>query len=155
MWNKLDYCVQGQCHSEGSKFHWTYVRVIPSEPQNILLPNLAWWCSTMSRSVMWVKIVCYLQGQGHSEGSYAQNRTFYYIFWTAHSLATIHGLMIHHHKVIVSCEKKKKVFLRSRSRWHVNKYLSSSYLLDRQAFCYQPSQREAGLLSDVFSCLES
>ena len=39
-----------------------------------------------------------LEGQGHSEGLYDQNMTFFYVFWTADSLATKLGLMIHHHK---------------------------------------------------------
>ena len=43
---KWDYCVQGQDHSKGSKCRWIF-----SEPQNILLPNLVWWCSVMSQSV--------------------------------------------------------------------------------------------------------
>ena len=42
------------------------VRMISSELQNVLSPNLVWWCSIMSQSVMLNKIVCYFQGQGHS-----------------------------------------------------------------------------------------
>ena len=32
---KLDYCFQGQGHTEGSKCHWLFVRMIFSEQQNI------------------------------------------------------------------------------------------------------------------------
>ena len=38
---KWDYCVQGQGHSEGSKCQCMFVRMISSEPQNVLLPNMA------------------------------------------------------------------------------------------------------------------
>ena len=75
---KWVYFVQGQGHSECSKCRWLIVGMIFSESQNILLPNLVRWCSTMSQSVMWIFCCCcycYLQGQGHSEGSYDQNMT--------------------------------------------------------------------------------
>ena len=49
---KLDYCAQGQCHSEGSTCQWMFVRIISFEPQNILLPNLVCLWSIMSQSVM-------------------------------------------------------------------------------------------------------
>ena len=45
---------------------------------------------------------CYLQGQGHSEGSYNQNMTLLYF----DSLATKLDLMIHRHKP--ECPVKKK-----------------------------------------------
>ena len=47
---KWDYCVQGQGHNEGSKCQWMFVWTIFSESQNILLPNLVWWCSIMNQS---------------------------------------------------------------------------------------------------------
>ena len=43
-------------------------------------------------------LVCFLQGQGHSKGSYDQIHSFYYIFWTADPVASIPGLMLHYHK---------------------------------------------------------
>ena len=49
---KWDYCIQGQGHSKGSKCQWMFVRMICSEPHNILLPNLVWLCSFISQSVM-------------------------------------------------------------------------------------------------------
>ena len=49
---KWDFCVYGQDHSEGSKCQWMFVGMIFSESQNILLPNLVWWCSIISQSVM-------------------------------------------------------------------------------------------------------
>ena len=48
-----DYCIQGQGYSEGSTCQWMFVWMIFSESQNILLPNVVWWCSIMSQSVMW------------------------------------------------------------------------------------------------------
>ena len=52
LWKKeMDYWLQGQGHSEGSVCQWMFV-LISSEPQNILLPNMVWWCSIMNWSVM-------------------------------------------------------------------------------------------------------
>ena len=39
-------------HSNDSKCQWMFVR-ISSEPQNILFPNLVWWCSIISQCVLW------------------------------------------------------------------------------------------------------
>ena len=76
----FEYCVQGQGHSEGLKCQWMCVRILSSETQNILLPNLVWWCSIMSqchaegkKKKKKNKTVRCLQGQGHSKGSYDQN----------------------------------------------------------------------------------
>ena len=49
---KLDCCVQGQGHSKGSKCRRTIVRMIFSEPRNILSPNLVGCCIVMSWSVI-------------------------------------------------------------------------------------------------------
>ena len=49
---KFYYSVQGQGHSKGSLCQWMFVWMISSESQNILSPNLVWWCSIMSQSVM-------------------------------------------------------------------------------------------------------
>ena len=57
---------------------------------------------------------CYLQGQGHREGSYDQNLTFCYINWTVDSLATKLGLMIHRQKP--EYPVKQMGLLRSGSR---------------------------------------
>ena len=104
----LDYCVQDQGHSECSKCQWMFVQMIFSESQNILLPNLVWWCSTMSQSHAEIFCCCCynFQGQGHSEGSYGQNMSFYDIIWND-SLATKLGMMICHHKPECPVKKKK------------------------------------------------
>ena len=49
---KWDYRIQGQGHSRDSECHLMYVQMISSESQNIVFPNLVWWCSIMSQSVM-------------------------------------------------------------------------------------------------------
>ena len=49
---KLDCCVQGQGHSNTSKYQWMFIQMMFSESLNLLLPNLVWWCSIMSQSVM-------------------------------------------------------------------------------------------------------
>ena len=52
-----------------------FVQIIYSEPQNILLPNLVWWCSIKSQSVTQKMFACCLQGQGDNESLYDQNMT--------------------------------------------------------------------------------
>ena len=47
---KRVYCVQGQGHIEGSKCQWMFVWIIIFGPQNILLPNLVWWCRSWARA---------------------------------------------------------------------------------------------------------
>ena len=76
---KLDHCIQGQGHSEGSEYQWLCIQMI---------------------------FICYLQGQGHSEGLHVKNDPFYYIFWSADSSESKLGLVIHHHKP--ECLVKKK-----------------------------------------------
>ena len=48
---KLDCCVQGQGHSKISKCQWMFVQIIFSKSLNILLPNLVWWCISMTQIV--------------------------------------------------------------------------------------------------------
>ena len=68
---KLDYCIQGQGHSEGSK-----CRCLP----RWYFLNRQTFCY-QTRIVMHhnehhaKKVVCYFQGQGHTKGSYEQNMT--------------------------------------------------------------------------------
>ena len=64
---KFDYCVQGQGHSEGLKDQWMFVQMISSETWNILLPNLLWWCSIISQSVLWQKLNYCNKSEGHSK----------------------------------------------------------------------------------------
>ena len=62
-----------------------------------LLPSLVWWCIIMSCCVTWKD--CCIPGQGHSNGSYNQNITFYSTFWTADPSATKLGWLVHHHEL--------------------------------------------------------
>ena len=48
---KMDYCVQGQGHSDGSKCRWLFIQSASSEPLNSLLLNLVRWCIIISQSV--------------------------------------------------------------------------------------------------------
>ena len=98
---KLDYCIQGQGHSEGSKCQWMFVRMTSSQPQNNLLPNLVWWCSIMSQSIVRKKN-CFLPSRSRSQ----RGISFYYIFWTVDSFATKLSQMIHYHKPEYLVEKK-------------------------------------------------
>ena len=92
-----------------------FVRMISSEPQNILLPNLVWLCNFINQSVMQKKIgsVCSVsRSQWGLLDSKFEN--FYCIFWTADPVATKLGLIIPHHKP--ECPVEKMGLLRSRSR---------------------------------------
>ena len=99
---KSDYCncVEGQSHSEGSECQWMFVWVRSSELQNILLPNLVWWCSIISQSVMWRKKNCLLSSRSRSQRGliWSKYDFFHYICWTVDLSATSHGLIINHHK---------------------------------------------------------
>ena len=115
---KWDYCIEGQSHSEGSKCQWMFVRMIFSESQNILLPDLVWWCSIISQSVM--------QNGGGGWRSRSQwgliwskYDSFYNIFWTVDSLATKLCLMIHHHKPEYPMKKIRWLHSGSTSQWRV------------------------------------
>ena len=98
----LDYYIQGQGHSKGSKCQWMLVRMIFSESQNILLPNVVWWCGIMSQSIMCIKffLLFLLSSRSGSQRGliWSKYDSFYFIFWIIDSLATKLGLMIHHHK---------------------------------------------------------
>ena len=51
--DKMDDFIQGQGHSEGSECQRMFVQMISSEPQDMALSNLVWWCSIMSQSAIW------------------------------------------------------------------------------------------------------
>ena len=57
---KLDYYVRGPGHSKTLKCQWRFVQMIFSEPLNILLSNLEWWCIIVSQSIFqkdWFAVV--------------------------------------------------------------------------------------------------
>ena len=69
---KLDYCIQGQGHSDGSKCQWLFVQMISSEPQNIIT-KLGMVMQHHESECHAEKIAHCLQCQGHTEGLYNQN----------------------------------------------------------------------------------
>ena len=96
---KWDYCVQGQGHNEDSNCWWMFVLMVFCESQNILLPNLVWWCSTVSQShadIFWL----FLSSRSRSQQGliWSKYDSFCYIIWAVESLATKLGLIIHHQK---------------------------------------------------------
>ena len=113
---KLEYCVQGQGHNEGLKCQWIFVRMISYEPQNILLPNMVWWCCRMSQGVTRNKN-CLLSSRSRSQRGLILSKHYsdYYIFWTADSLATKLGPMIGNHRPERLVEKSGLLPSRSRT----------------------------------------
>ena len=97
---KLDYCIQGQSHSDGSICERMFIWMISSELLNILLPILVWWCSTMSQNVM-QKEKSLLFSASQQGLIWSKYDSFFYIFSTVDSLAMELCLMIHRHKPCV------------------------------------------------------
>ena len=127
-----------------------FVRMIASESHNILLPNLVLWCSIMSQSFMRKKnfcCCCYLQGQGHSEGSYDQNM----------SLSTIFSELLIHWQPNLVCwyimisqsVLWKKLITAFRVKVTVKgqnvNVFSRWYLLNHLTFCFQTWYCDASL----------
>ena len=92
----LDYCVHGQGHSKGSKWRWMFVRMM-------IVFWIAEWLVTnlgmVKQCVMWEKN-CLQSSRSKSQQGLSWSNYDYFncIIWTVDSLATKHGLMIHHHK---------------------------------------------------------
>ena len=133
-----DYCIQSQGYKEGSECQWIFVQMIFSESQNILLPNLVWWCSIRNQeSECSVEICCccccccYLQGQGHSEGSYDQNKTLSTIF--AELLIPWQPNLIWWYIIISQSVLGKNVLLHSgsRSQWRVKMLMFVQMILSK------------------------
>ena len=127
--------------SYGSKCQWMFVRMIFSELQNILLPNLVLWCSIMSQSAMqnffFFFFWGYLQGQGHTEGSYDQNMTFY-IFWTVDSLATkLDCWYIIINQNVLWRRLDYCIWVKVTAKGQNVNVLSRWYLLNHQTLCFQ------------------
>ena len=82
---KWDFCILGQGHHEGLKCQWMFVWMIFSDSQNILLPNLVWWCSIMSQSNADVFFLFLLSSWSRSQLGLIWSRydNVYCIFWTA------------------------------------------------------------------------
>ena len=65
------------------------------------------------------QFVCYFQCQGHSEGSYDKNMTFYSVSWTAYSLAGKLVLMVHYRKWEYLVKKIGLLHSSSKSQWRL------------------------------------
>ena len=104
---KLDCCVQGQGHSEGSKFQWMFVQMMSSEPFNLLLPNLINWGIIMSWfAVFKVKVTVKV---------YIIKIWLCCFSWTTDSFAATLSLMVYHHK-LECLVKRLDCWSRSRSQ---------------------------------------
>ena len=93
----------GQSHSTSTNVNECLSRWYPQDCWAFCCQT---WCGDASSWIIMShknknkqKIVCCLQGQSHSKGSYNQNMIFYYIFWTADPSLTKFGLMVHHYKL--------------------------------------------------------
>ena len=118
-----------------------FVRMIPSEPQNVLFPNLVWWCSIMSRSIMQKKnCLLYSLSKSQRGPKWSKYDSFCYIFWTADSFATYLNWMVQHHKPECLVKEKRttacKVKVTAKAQ-NVRECLSRWYLLNCQTFCRQ------------------
>ena len=93
-----------------------FIWMIFLESLNILLPNLVWWCSIMSQSVMqnFFCVCAVFKVRVTVRAHMIKKDSFYYIFWTVDSLAAKLSLMIHHHKL--ECPVKKIGWFHSGSR---------------------------------------
>ena len=113
--------------------------MISSEPLNILLPNLVWWCRKMSQSVKRNKN-CLLSSKSRSQRGLIWSKYYsdYYIFWTADSLVTKLGLMIGYRRQERPVETLDYC-IQGQGHSEGSKSLCSSrwYLLNRPTFCYQ------------------
>ena len=65
---KLVYCIQCQGQSKDSKCEWLFVQMISSEPQNIFIIKLGVFMQHRKPECHAVKLVHYVQCQGHSKG---------------------------------------------------------------------------------------
>ena len=127
--------------------------MISSEPQNIFLPNLVWWCSKTSQSVMQNKN-CLLSSRSRSQRGliWSKYDSGYYIFGTADSLATKLGLIIGYHRQERLVENLD-YWIQGQGHSKGSKYwcLSKWYHLNHQTFCYQTWNCDASSWAGV-SC---
>ena len=118
-----------------------FVWIIFSEPWNILLPNLVWWCSIMSQSVIQKKLFAVFKVVASARAHIIKYDSSYSIFWTADSSATKHGLMIYHLKPEYLLKKSGLQHSRSRSQQkhrNVNVHLDDIFLT-MEHFVTKPS----------------
>ena len=101
-----------------------------------IVENTPYQSNTHEPDCLPKRLVCCLQGQGHSEGSYNQNMTFLYLLNWWSFFSTKLGLMAHHQKalccVVVKVKVTEKVKNSSEclSGWYLLNH-SGRYLLNR------------------------
>ena len=113
--------------------------MVSYEPQNILLPNLVWWCCRMSQIVMRYKN-CLLSSRSRSQRELTLSKYYSdcYIFWTVNVLATKLGLMIGYYRPERLVEKLDYCIQgQGHSEGSKCRCLPRWYFLNRQTFCYQ------------------
>ena len=95
---KLDYCIQGQGHSDGSKCRYLSRWYFLNRRPNILLPNSVLWCIIMGWSVMQKDLFAIFKVKVTATALMIKIWQFYCIFWIADPFATKLGLMVHYRK---------------------------------------------------------
>ena len=118
---------------------------ISSELQNIFLPDLVWWCSIMSQSVL-QKFCVVIFKVGITARAHVTKIIWLFLLylWTVGSLATKLGGMMHHHKPECLVEKRRKrkkedKFIHGQGHSEGSKCQcwSRCYLLSHLTFCCQ------------------
>ena len=76
-----------------------FVQIIPFELLNLLLPNLAWWCTITSQIVFQKDWFAVFMVNVTVKANIIKIWFFSYIIWTADPFATKLGLMAHCHRM--------------------------------------------------------
>ena len=120
---KLNYCIQGQGHSEGSICQWLsgwYLLNCRLFCFWTWYGDAASWAKLSERATMQKKRRSFLSRSRSQRGCiWCKYDTCFYIFWSVHSLATKLGLMIHYIKPECPVKKIGLHHLRSRSQWRI------------------------------------
>ena len=135
LWEYFDCCIQSEGHSEGSKYQWIFVWLISSEPQNLLWPNLVWWCTMMSQNVMQKDLCSYFRVKVTVRVYIIKIWLFLLCLLNCWSFCN-QSLMVCHYNL--ECFVRKLNCSRSRSQW-----VFGWCLLNHGTFCYQTWNVEA------------
>ena len=87
---KLDYCIQDQGHISDSKCQWMFVKMIPSEPQNLFF---FFYQTGYGDATSWVRV--------------SSGINLFPIFQITKHFVTKLGIVMHHHKL--ECHTKRFV----------------------------------------------
>ena len=116
-----------------------FVHMILSESLNLLLPNVAWWILHYEPDCLQKRLICYLQGQGQSEGYIIKVGLSNMSSELLILLQLNFGLTVHHHRLDclvkgLDCSLVVKVKVRGKVQ---NSECSSAQYLNCQTFCNQ------------------